>query len=174
MDFSEVSYLYIILAIVIIVAVVILVLISKKTGKEELKKEININSIDVEKNEKYMFLKELAVYEYIASFLPNEYIIFPKVELSLLIKPTNTKHAYNEIKGKVVDFVIFEKANMNPVLVLDCYDTTYSNGMLEELEPFVVKVLQKAKLELLTIHIKNQLNKDEIQKSILEKLEKNI
>lgn len=160
---------FIILGGVIIFSIALLIFMGKYKNKNNEEKE-NINTIDVEKNEKFMFLKELNVYEYISSILPKEYIVFPKVELSLLVKPTNTKHAFNEVKGKTVDLVIFEKSTMSPVLVLDCYDSTYSNGMLEEFEPLILKVLQKAKLDILTIHIKNQLNKDEIKTLIFEKL----
>lgn len=156
------------LIVFVVVGLVAIFYLSKKKNVQE--ENIKNLDIDVEKNEKYMFLKELSLYEYISSVLPNEYIVFPKVSMSLLVNPTHTKHAYNEIKGKVVDLVIFEKASMMPILVLDCYDTTYANGMLEELEPLIVKVLQKANLEILTLQIKNQLNKDEIKQQILDKL----
>ena len=156
----------------VIVGIVLIIFLFKKDKKNKPQKE-EITQIDVEKNEKYMFLKELSIYEYVASILPKNYIVFPKVSAGLLVNPSGTKHAYNEIKSKVVDLVVFTRETMSPVLIIDCYDTTYSNGMLEELEPLLLEVLKKASLEVLSIQVKHQLNKDEIKEKILAKLEEN-
>ncbi len=93
----------------------------------------------------------------------RKFHICPQLHLSTLLK---VKDDANDIKGKFewlnslyVDFVIFEKENMNPILVIELNDSTHKWGSRHARDQFVAKALMENDIKLVTIA---GINADEI------------
>lgn len=118
--------------------------------------------------EKYMYQVELKVLDVLNSIQPKKYIALPKVCLGSMLLPKGAKNVYNLLASKTLDYVVFEKQTMKPVLVVDIYDNTFNDEALAEQDPNLTKVLSDLKLPVISILIKNTFDegtfKEQIQK----------
>ena len=120
--------------------------------------------------EKYMFQIELKILSVLNQSLSAEYIALPKVCLGSLLAPKGSKVVYNILADKVVDFVIFEKSTMKPVLVVDIYDNTFNDEALSEQDPNLTKILTDLKLPIVAFLVKGNVNMEEFKNLINSKL----
>jgi hypothetical protein len=88
----------------------------------------------------------------------SKYYIVPQVSLSNLVtveKGTGSYQAFrNKIDRKSVDFVLFEKGAISPVLAIELDDSSHDREDRQERDAFVDEVLAKAGLPLL--HVRAQ------------------
>ena len=160
--------IYVVIAVVVVTAIAGGIFIFRNNNKDKNKtKEID-GPINLAVVEKFMCRKEVEFYYFLNSILPKDKIAFPKVGVDNLLFPTTNKVAYNNLMSKYVDFVVFDEQTMKPLLVIDVYDDSYNDEILDEQEPFVKKVLKEVKLPIISIKIKGKYDAEEVKNKILE------
>src|SRR5450830_976192 len=99
----------------------------------------------------------------------SEYYIFPQVSLNNLVtveKGTGSYQTYhNKVDRKSVDFVLFDRNAMSPVLAIELDDSSHDREDRQERDAFVDRVLTKAGLPLL--HVRAQAAYDPKQLAML-------
>ena len=149
------------IAVVIILAFVVLgIIIGIKTHKSlnnNYKKEINFDKIDGKsqliRHVPYLWPKELEFYDMYKSILPKEYMIVPKVGVDKIVKPHGSLVMYNAIKTKYVDFCIFKRSTMEPVMVIDCFYPSITDSTIKELDKAVIAALKAVEIPVLQYEI---------------------
>lgn len=143
-----------IVAILTIVAVVIFSIVKKTEDKrEEDGPEISFSDGELSVKEKYMDIREVVFYEYLQRALPEGCVAFPRVGVDTIVQPKGSKNFYNAIMSKYVDYVVFIKKNMKPVLYVDLYDDSLSEQILKEEDKNVENALKVVKLPKLAIKV---------------------
>jgi hypothetical protein len=98
----------------------------------------------------------------------SKYYIFPQVSLNNLVtveKGTGSYQAFhNKIDRKSVDFMLFEKSTISPVLAIELDDSSHDREDRQERDVFVDGVLAKAGLPLL--HVRAQAAYDPKQLAV--------
>ena len=147
------------LPLIIFVAIIIIALFLKEIfDRKETGDEV----------EKWPYLKksyllteaEKNFYFILRDILKNEYLLFSKVRLcDLLYLPKHQrsfKHYWNKIQSKHVDFLICEKQDIRPLLVIELDDFSHLQDKRIKRDNFVNQALKDADLPIL--HIKNSYN----------------
>lgn len=163
------SAIYILVPIVILIAVGVYFIMFKKERSEKKAKanlDKDLSHIEMAVKEKYMYRKEIEFYYFLQSILKSDKVVFPKVGLDQILIPTGNKIAYNNISSKYVDFVIFDEKTMRPILILDVYDNSFNDEILDEQDPIVKKILDQVDIPLISVLIKGQYDKEKIRKDI--------
>ena len=61
--------------------------------------------------------------------LPNEFLIIPKIGVDNLLAPIGDKSQYDAISSKYVDFIIFDKKTMLPIVAIDLVEEKMSSNL---------------------------------------------
>lgn len=123
-----------------------------------------------------MTIKERELFSIVCECTPNDYYVFPQVHIAsiLEVKKDEPKWQtyFNKIISKSIDFVIFDKANITPVLAIELDDHThlYRNRVLRD--EFVNKAIQDSGIKMLRFKNEELSNVDSIRNKILEQLHK--
>lgn len=97
---------------------------------------------------------EMRVYNLIKNSLPKKYSIIPQVNLQSIIT-TNTNRRNDEL-FRNVDFALFHSKDFTPFLIIELNGQQhYNNDYIVERDKSVKQILEKVKLPLLTVDIKN-------------------
>ena len=120
---------------------------------------------------------EMDFYREISSVLNDKYILLPQVHLSSILEHKiagqNWKSALNHIQRKSVDFVIFEKQNLEPKIVIEVDDSSHQREDRIERDGVVKEIFELAGLTFLRTgynSLNNVTEMESFKKQILEKL----
>lgn len=110
---------------------------------------------------------EKQFYFVLAEILGNEYLIFSKVRMAdLLYLPrmgnSEYYHYFNKIQSKHVDFLICDKENIKPLLVIELDDLSHLKIDRILRDKLVDKIFENAKLPIIHIKFANPYNKLEV------------
>lgn len=143
-----------IVAILIILIIIIVTLIKKAEDKREQDgPKIEFSDGDLNLHAQYMDYREVVFYEYLLRSLPEGCVAFPKVGVNTIVEPKGSKNFYNAIMSKYVDYVVFMKKNMKPLLYIDLYEDSLSEQIIKEEDKNVVNALKAVKLPKLAIKV---------------------
>ncbi len=102
----------------------------------------------------------------------SKYYIFPQVSLNNLVtveKGTGSYQTYhNKVDRKSVDFVLFDRNAMSPVLAIELDDSSHDREDRQERDAFVDRVLAKAGLPLLHVRAQAAYDPKQLAASITE------
>jgi len=102
----------------------------------------------------------------------SKYYIFPQVSLGNLVaveKGTGSYQAFhNKVDRKSVDFVLFDRSTISPVLALELDDASHDREDRQERDAFVDQVLAKAGLLLLHARVQAAYDPKQLAASIGE------
>lgn len=102
---------------------------------------------------------ERVFYEKLLVILPQDKVIFPQVVLSNIIKCNTSKDKFwkyqNKINKKTVDFVIFDKKNLQPILVIEYDGSTHDRPDRIKRDDFVAGALVAAGIKLVRVKHKD-------------------
>ena len=119
----------------------------------------------------YRFLESLPIVK-------ENYYVFPQLSISKLVTlPDNLKRNWallNKIDRKSVDFVLFDKSILNPVVAIELDGSSHDSFGRQERDSFVDQVFSTARVPL--IHIRRNdsgYNPDEITQKIEQSLVSN-
>jgi hypothetical protein len=105
-----------------------------------------------------------------------KYYIFPQLSLAKLVdveKGTGSYQTYhNKVDRKSVDFVLFDKGTLSPVLVLELDDSSHDREDRQDRDAFVDRVLAKAGLPILHIRAQAAYDPKQLTASISEAIHK--
>ncbi len=120
---------------------------------------------------------EMDFYREISSVLSEKYVLLPQVHLSSILEHKiagqNWKSALNHIQRKSVDFVIFEKQNLEPKIVIEVDDSSHEREDRIERDGIVKEIFELAGLIFLRTgyrSLNNSVEMENFKKQILEKL----
>ncbi|MGB9587544.1 MAG: DUF2726 domain-containing protein [Armatimonadota bacterium] len=102
----------------------------------------------------------------------SKYYIFPQVLLGNLVtveKGTGPYQAFhNKIDRKSVDFVLFDRSSISPVLAIELDDASHDRTDRQERDAFVDQVLAKVELPLLHVRAQAAYDPKQLAASISE------
>ena len=112
--------------------------------------------------------KFLAVFQ---NSLPSEYVAFPKVVASSIVKPDGSLVVFHEIEHNILDVVVFLKSKMQPVLVVDLIDPSRGDKSITTYSDYIKKGLSSVKLPILSITLDHDFEKVELLNLFLEAMD---
>lgn len=100
------------------------------------------------------------------------YYVFPQVNLDKIIY-ANGQHSYrnpyyNKIDRKSVDYVLFDKVNISPVLAIELDDYTHQRADRQARDGFVDRVFDRCGIPILRIN--SMLREEELRVQIASKI----
>ncbi len=142
--------------------------------KENTKKKTEFK---YKKKDSILTKPEMDFYREISSVLNDKYILLPQVHLSSILEHKiagqNWKSALNHIQRKSVDFVIFEKQNLEPKIVIEVDDSSHQREDRIERDGIVKEIFELEGLAFLRTgysSLSNTAEMENFKKQILEKL----
>jgi len=106
--------------------------------------------------------------------LKDEYYIFPQVHLASILGVKsgtgNWQGLMNKINKKSVDFVIFDKQYIQPLLAIELDDSSHNFSRRRERDRFVDEVLKGTNLAILHVRAAHSYNVSELSKLLHEKI----
>lgn len=133
----------------IFLVLIFLVLIVLKVILEFTKKN---NKFPYTKKKYFLTPTEQKFYGMLHEWFQDKYYIFPQIHLSSLIEVANSErkqYTYlNKIDRKSIDFVLFDKLNMLPLLAIELDDYTHTFDKRIERDRFVDDVFKIANIPI--------------------------
>lgn len=147
-----------------------------KTALQKHDKQKSQQPVVFDKNtlcikDKYMYQIELKILSVLNTVKPSAYVVLPKVPLRALLLPDKNKNTYNNLPDVLLDFVVFERQTMRPLLVIDVYDNSYHDEALEEQNPSLTKLLQSLSLPVFGVLVRPNMDFDAFKTTVLQQLE---
>lgn len=119
-------------------------------------------------------IPERLFFEGLQKIIPDEYVAFPQIVLSSIVEVTSTGKEFwtywNKINKKTIDFVVFEKQYLKPIIAIEYDGQTHNRSDRQTRDDFVNKALNSASIK--SLHIKHQkdINFEEVKNKINELL----
>lgn len=114
------------------------------------------------KKEFLLNIPERKFFESIQQIIPDNYVVFPQVVLGSIINVNNSVRKFwtyqNKINKKTIDFVIFEKPYLRPILAIEYDGRTHDSPKRQKRDYFVNNTLKSAGIKI--IHIRHGENID--------------
>lgn len=124
------------------------------------------------KKEYFMTRSEHEFFKILQRIVDENYYIFPQVNLDKIIyskgKQSYKNPYYNKVARKSVDFVLFDKIDISPVLAIELDDPTHEQEDRKERDEFVDKVFAHCGISILHLH--EFLREEVLKKMIIEKI----
>ncbi len=117
---------------------------------------------------------ERKFFESLQQITPAEYVVFPQIVLSNVVKTSSSRKKFwtyqNKINRKTIDFVIFERQYLKPIVAIEYDGKTHNRSDRQKRDAFVNRVLESAGIK--SLHIKHQknINFEEVKNKITELL----
>lgn len=132
------------------------------------------NEYKYKRKKHLLSIPERIFFEGLQKIIPGEYIVFPQVLLSNIVKVDNGGEDFwryhNKINKKTIDFVIFDKQYLIPVIAIEYDGKSHEKEKRIERDIFVERVLEQSGIMIYRIKHQNDLNWDEIGKKLQEVL----
>lgn len=113
-------------------------------------------------------------FNILVEILGNKYHVFTQVHLPTIldhkIVGQNWRAAFSHINGKSVDFVICDMEYIKPLLAIELDDKSHESEDRISRDSEVERIMNEAGMTLVRFENHGSFNKDEIKKTILEKL----
>ncbi|PJA90173.1 MAG: hypothetical protein CO137_00880 [Candidatus Magasanikbacteria bacterium CG_4_9_14_3_um_filter_32_9] len=128
------------------------------------------NDFQYERKSFLLSIPERRFFEKLQEIIPEGYVVFPQVLLSSIVYASSLKKDFwahqNKINRKTVDFVIFEKEYLKPVIVIEYDGKSHEREDRQARDRFVDKVLEVSKIEIIHIKHRQNINFEEIEDKI--------
>lgn len=147
-------WIYIIFGLFI--AVVIGVAIYIKTRPEQIQKENPFSKGEVLLKIKGAFMdkQETYYFDFMQRHLDSDKLIVPKIGIDNLLAPIGNKKQYEAISSKYVDFIIFDKKTMLPLVAIDLVEEKMSSK-LTYFDKDVSEALKMVKIPIYTQYVED-------------------
>ncbi len=119
-------------------------------------------------------IPERKFFESLQHIIPAEYVVFPQIVLSNIVKVSSSRKEFwtyqNKINRKTIDFVIFEKQYLKPIVAIEYDGKTHNRSDRQERDAFVNRVLESVGIKSLHIRHQENINFEDIKNKINELL----
>jgi len=119
-------------------------------------------------------IPERKFFEWLQQIIPADYIVFPQILLSTIVNVKSSRKEFwiyqNKINRKTIDFVIFEKQYLKPVIAVEYDGKTHSRRDRQKRDIFVNKVLELAEIKSIHVEHRKNIDFDEMENRISELL----
>jgi len=154
------NFLFLLFLIIVIVALKIITL--KLKDKSKIKKE----HYPFRKKDFLLNISERKLFEALLQRMPINYVIYPQIKLNSIVQFSGENKLFrgyqNKIDRKTLDFVIFEKKYLKPILAIEYDGPTHSRKDRKTNDNFKNNVLAKAGIKLIRIKHSRNLDLDNI------------
>lgn len=168
------SILALIIFLIFVVVAVVLFVVVKKLDKKRVSnnKKIKLDAKPrLKLNLPYLTNNEVKFLSVFQNSLPSEYVAFPKVVMTNLVKPDGSLVVFNEIKDDILDIVVFLKSKMQPVLVVDLIDPSRGDKSETKYNEYTVQSLKSVHLPILNLTLDHDYEKIELLNLFLDKMD---
>lgn len=114
------------------------------------------------KSDNFLTVSEKRFFSFLCQWFGQEYYIFPQIHLSSLFKINDSENKHysflNKIDRKSVDFVLFDKKSMLPLIAIELDDYTHRLSSRIKRDLFVDNVFKAARLPI--FHVTNFDNQE--------------
>ncbi len=153
------NWQYVALLVIILGVILVIALISAKKETLPYRKK------------KYLLNKsERNFFKAVAPKLPHEYVMYPQIVMSALLETKTAKKDFwqfqNKINKKIIDFVIFEKKFLEPILAIEYDGPTHQRYDRKQSDAFKNKVLQTVGIQLKHVVHSENMNYNAISHEI--------
>ncbi len=132
-------------------------------------KELSSNEDFLYEAKKTLIIKsEQGFFEVIKASLPENYYVFPQINLATIIKKTDDSRYHNEL-FRNVDFLITDN-NYKPLIVVEINDPSHLRSDRRERDEKVQKICEEAGISLIKFWTDFGINPDYIKNKINETL----
>lgn len=98
--------------------------------------------------------------------IPNDYILYPQINLASIIKRTDD-HKYQNELYRNVDFCVFDK-KFNPCLIIEINDKTHNEKSRQARDFKVKEICEKANIPVVVFWTDYGVNESYIEKKLNE------
>ncbi len=120
-------------------------------------------------------IPERKFFEGLQQIIPVDYIVFPQILLSTIVDVESSRKEFwkyqNRINRKTVDFVIFEKQYLKPIVAIEYDGKTHDRSDRQKRDKFVNNVLESAEIKSFHIEHQKDINFEEVKNKINELLD---
>ncbi|MCL2540175.1 MAG: DUF2726 domain-containing protein [Firmicutes bacterium] len=166
-----------IVAVCVIIAVgAIVLIVIKLRSKEDVgfipkfeKKHFEAASVTL--NERYLHPKAMQFYDRLCGAISKDFVVFPQVGVDQLMKSTKSRVVINSVLSEYVDYVIFDRKRMRPILVIDLQDPTGDNTTFGEMHDNVREALKAIKLPVVVYYVEGEYTSEDLRLAIADYLD---
>ncbi len=119
-------------------------------------------------------IPERRFFEEVQQIIPAGYVIYPQMLLSKIVRVNSSREEFwsyhNRINRKTVDFVIFERRYLRPVMAIEYDGSTHNRIDRIERDEFVDSVLSSVGIKILHVKHRNYINFEELKNTISQHL----
>ena len=108
-------------------------------------------------------------YNILEETLGNEYKIQTQVNLASIVKKVDNSKYQNEL-FRNIDFGIFEKSTLKPLLMIEINDSTHKNGNRYKRDLNIRKILEESDIKLITFYSSYSNRRDYVIDRITKEL----
>ena len=142
----------------------------KKQSKPQQRQQKPVKNKNHYEPKKLLTYTEQKYYEAIKKAVPNDFLLYPQINLATVIERTD-KHKYINELFRNIDFAIFDRA-YNPILLIEINDKTHKERKRIERDKKVKEILAIANIPIVTFWTDYGVNQDYINKRIAEYINK--
>ena len=134
--------------------------------------EQNSNTKKYTLKESLLTDNEKSFLEVLKTIVANKYIIESQVQLSGIVKPTDSKgnyinyHDFNVIRAKSIDFVLYDN-NYKPYLAIELDDSTHLRWDRIKRDQIIDEIMHDVGLRILHVKSSYSYNAESLAKEIL-------
>jgi len=126
------------------------------------------------KNPYFISLAERSFFNILKTIVEDKYYIFSQVSLNSLLKVNMKGKEYweyvNKIRQKSVDFVLVDKTNFNPILVIELDDRSHALKYRKQRDEFSEESLNNAGIKYLRVKNQSSYNTTELKETIFSSI----
>ena len=167
----------IIIGVFLVVSIVMILIIKRPRKNKKGKKPSTQPGMEIDYSKsmalKIPFLNSMEnnfMYNF-QKVLPDEYVVYPKINMKSLINPYNNINFYNAVSNRVLDFVVFLRKNMQPVVVIDIHDRTGVQKSIEEDDKMLFMALKNVNLPVVEFEVRQDYVPAELLSRFLDALD---
>jgi very-short-patch-repair endonuclease len=122
-------------------------------------------------------IPERKFFEALQQIIPGDCVVFPQILLSTIVSVESKGKDFwtyqNKINRKTIDFVIFEKQYLKPIIAIEYDGKTHDRSDRQERDVFVGRVLESVGIKSLHVEHQKNINFEEVKSKINEFLNPN-
>lgn len=159
----------------LIISIITIAILNNRTATLELNKnetkQFKAKTKIYTKKESILTECEKYFYDIIVKNYNEKYTIIPQVSLSTIIKKEKKfENEYQNELNRIIDFGIFDKTNLRPLLLIEINDKTHLQENRRERDKKVKEICNEAQINIITFWTNNENKEKYIINKINETL----